>query len=192
MRAAYFARSSHCSLTPPTATSSSRPYTALRARGGSRGCNFDRGANVLGTEGRLTGQSRIDFGRRWLPCPLVAHSEIRQFCGETDERACIRLKMALAAGLKPPILCVGELSRRACEARKTESCVERQFRCGVTALTSAEVLRIILRTNRFGNFARVAQRTPIWLAEDASVPIQQAAQCLRLNGAARLRFSRGT
>src|ERR1700689_1431806 len=39
---------------------------------------------------------------------IIAHSERRQFFGETDESANKKIKSALAAGLTP-ILCMGEL-----------------------------------------------------------------------------------
>lgn len=73
---------------------------------------------------------------------IIAHSERRQFCGETDETANKKVKAALAAGLTP-ILCLGEtLAER--EAGRTEQVLERQFTGGVAALTGAEFSRIIL------------------------------------------------
>jgi triosephosphate isomerase (TIM) len=94
-------------------------------------------------EGAFTGQVSAamlaDVGCRAV---LVAHSETRQFCAETDERASKKVRMALAAGLTP-ILCVGEqLAER--ERGKTEEVLERQFRGGVAALTGAEFSRILL------------------------------------------------
>jgi triosephosphate isomerase (TIM) len=73
---------------------------------------------------------------------IIAHSERRQFCGETDETANKKVKAALAAGLTP-ILCVGEtLAER--ESGKTEQVLQRHFTGGVAALTGAEFSRIIL------------------------------------------------
>ncbi|HEY2647241.1 MAG TPA: triose-phosphate isomerase, partial [Candidatus Acidoferrales bacterium] len=73
---------------------------------------------------------------------ILAHSERRQFCGETDETANLRVRAALAAGLTP-ILCVGEqLAER--ESGRTEEVLERQFSGGLTALTTDEFSRIIL------------------------------------------------
>jgi triosephosphate isomerase len=73
---------------------------------------------------------------------IIAHSERRQFCGETDETANKKVKAALAAGLRP-ILCVGELLTDR-EGGRTEHVLERQFHGGVAALTGAEFSRIIL------------------------------------------------
>ena len=73
---------------------------------------------------------------------IIAHSERRQFCGETDETANKRVKAALAADLTP-VLCVGEtLAER--EGGRTEEVLERQFTGGVAALTGPEFSRIIL------------------------------------------------
>src|ERR1019366_3413545 len=59
-------------------------------------------------EGACTGEVSpgmlVEAGCRAV---LIAHSERRQFFGETDERANKKVKAALAAGLTP-ILCVGE------------------------------------------------------------------------------------
>src|ERR1035437_10832368 len=94
-------------------------------------------------EGAFTGEVSaamlVEMGCRAV---LIAHSERRQFFGETDERANKKVKAALAAGLTP-ILCVGEtLAER--ESGKMEEVLERQFRGGVAALTGAEFSRIIL------------------------------------------------
>lgn len=56
---------------------------------------------------------------------LVAHSERRQLCGETDETARARARAALAAGLDV-ILCVGETEAER-EAGKTDAVLRRQL-----------------------------------------------------------------
>src|SRR5579862_7856792 len=59
-------------------------------------------------EGAFTGEVSaamlVEAGCRAV---MIAHSERRQFFGETDESANKKVKSALAAGLTP-ILCVGE------------------------------------------------------------------------------------
>jgi len=55
---------------------------------------------------------------------IIAHSERRQYFGETDETANLKLKAALAAKLRP-ILCVGELLEER-EAGLTEEVLRRQ------------------------------------------------------------------
>jgi triosephosphate isomerase len=94
-------------------------------------------------EGAFTGEVSaamlVDAGCRAV---IIAHSERRQFFGETDESANRKVKAALAAGLTP-ILCVGEtLAER--EGAKTEQVLERQFTGGLAALTGSEFSRIIL------------------------------------------------
>jgi len=56
---------------------------------------------------------------------LVAHSERRQLCGETDESARARTRIALEQGLHV-ILCVGETERER-EAAETEAVLRRQL-----------------------------------------------------------------
>ena len=61
------------------------------------------------TEGAFTGEVSprmlIECGCQWV---IIAHSERRQFFGETDETANRKVRAALAADLLP-IVCVGEL-----------------------------------------------------------------------------------
>jgi triosephosphate isomerase len=73
---------------------------------------------------------------------IIAHSERRQFFGETDETANRKVKAALEAGLTP-ILCVGEtLAER--EAGRMQDVLARQFRDSLVALTGEEFSRIIV------------------------------------------------
>jgi triosephosphate isomerase len=94
-------------------------------------------------EGAFTGEVSVpmlvEVGCRAV---IVAHSERRQFCGETDATANLKVKAALAAGLTP-ILCVGETLAEY-EARQTEPVLERQFRGSAAALTGVEFSRIIV------------------------------------------------
>ncbi|HET6145016.1 MAG TPA: triose-phosphate isomerase [Candidatus Acidoferrales bacterium] len=89
--------------------------------------------------GDVSAEMLVEVGCRAV---IIAHSERRQFCGETDDTANKKVKAALAAGLTP-ILCVGELLADR-EAGKTEDVLEREFHGGVAALTGAEFSRIIL------------------------------------------------
>ncbi len=77
----------------------------------ARGTNIQIAAQNLHwqNEGAFTGEVSagmlVEAGCKGV---IIAHSERRQFFGETDESANKKVKAALAAGLKP-ILCVGEL-----------------------------------------------------------------------------------
>ena len=56
---------------------------------------------------------------------LVAHSERREWCGETDESTAARTRTALAEGLHV-IVCIGETLRER-EAGETDAVVRRQL-----------------------------------------------------------------
>ena len=134
------AGSTHCDIVVAP------PFTALAAAvEAAKGTSISIAAQNMHweTEGAFTGEISagmlLEGGCRAV---IIAHSERRQFFGETDERANKKVKAALAAGLTP-LLCVGEsLAER--EGKKTEEVLERQFRGGVAALTGAEFSRIIL------------------------------------------------
>lgn len=133
-------RSTHCEIVVAP------PFTALAASVESvRGTAISIAAQNMHwqAEGACTGDVAagmlVEVGCRAV---IVAHSERRQFCGETDETANKKVKAALAGGLTP-ILCVGELLADR-EAGRTEQVLERQFQGGVAALTGAEFSRIIL------------------------------------------------
>lgn len=73
---------------------------------------------------------------------IIAHSERRQFYGETNESVNRKTRAALASGLTA-IVCVGEtLSER--EAGRAESVVETQLNGGLQGLTVADMERIIV------------------------------------------------
>jgi triosephosphate isomerase len=122
------------------------PFTALAAAvEAARGTAIHIAAQNLHweAEGAFTGEVSagmlVEAGCRAV---IIAHSERRQYFGETDASANKKVKAALAAGLTP-ILCVGEtLTER--EGGKTEKVLEQQFRGGLAALTGAEFSRIIL------------------------------------------------
>ena len=73
---------------------------------------------------------------------LVAHSERRQFFGETDDTARRRLVAARRAGLRP-ILCVGEtLEQR--DRGETEKVLKSQLEGALLGLEASEVLDMVL------------------------------------------------
>ena len=102
------------------------------------------GQNVYwANEGAFTGEVSprmlVEAGCRAV---IIAHSERRQFFGETDESANRKVKAALAVGLTP-ILCLGEILADR-EAGNTQKVLEKQFRGSLAALTPVEFSRIIL------------------------------------------------
>ena len=94
-------------------------------------------------EGAYTGEVSADMlkavGSKWV---IVAHSERRQYFGETDESAQKKILAALEAGLSP-IYCVGEkLHDR--EGGKTNQVLESQCIGGVTNLTPEQFSQIAI------------------------------------------------
>src|SRR5436853_507870 len=84
------------------------------------------------SRGRSTSAARRSSCRRSWPMlrevgvygTLVAHSERRELCGETDETTAARVQAALAEGLHV-IACVGEMLAER-EAGETEAVLRRQ------------------------------------------------------------------
>ncbi len=73
---------------------------------------------------------------------LVAHSERRQFFGETDETAAKKVAAALKADLTP-ILCVGEtLAQR--KAGETFDVVDRHVKGGLSAIPPADAAKVVI------------------------------------------------
>jgi triosephosphate isomerase len=181
------ARSTHCDILVAP------PYTALAAAVESaKGTAISIAAQNMHweAEGAFTGEVSagmiVEAGCRAV---LIAHSERRQFFGETDEGANKKVKAALAAGLTP-ILCVGEtLAER--EGRRTEEVLERQFRGGTAALTGAEFSRIILAYEPVWAIGTGRTATPEMAADAHRFLRQQAAAGFAPERAAGLRILYG-
>jgi triosephosphate isomerase (TIM) len=141
-------------------------------------------------EGAFTGEISpkmlVEAGCRAV---IIAHSERRQFCGETDVTANKKVKAALAAGLTP-ILCVGELLAER-EAGQTEQVLERQFSGGVAALTGAEFSRIILAYEPVWAIGTGRTATPEMAAEAHRFLRQQAAGNFTADRASGMRILYG-
>lgn len=134
------AQSTHCEIVicPPFV---SVPAAAEAARG----TRIEIGGQNLfwAKEGAYTGEISAGMlkaaGCNWV---IVAHSERRQYFGETDQTANKKIVAALEAGLTP-IYCVGEkLEER--EARQTHAILETQCAGGMTALTPEQFSRIVI------------------------------------------------
>ena len=93
----------------------------------TKGTNVKVGAqNVhFAKSGAYTGEISADMLKELgVEYVIIGHSERRQYFGETDESVNMRLKQALAKGLKP-IVCVGEtLTER--EKNKTKRVLKKQ------------------------------------------------------------------
>jgi triosephosphate isomerase len=169
------------------------PFTALPA---AVDAAQDTAISIAGqdlhwdAEGAFTGEVSarmlVEAGCRAV---IIAHSERRQYFGETDESANKKVKAALAAGLTP-ILCVGEtLAER--EGNKTEEVLERQLHRGVAALTGAEFSRIILAYEPVWAIGTGRTATPEMAAEAHRFLRQQASAGFTTERAAGLRILYG-
>lgn len=94
-------------------------------------------------EGAYTGEVSagmlVAVGCKWV---IVAHSERREYFGETEESALKKIRAALEAGLTP-IYCVGErLHER--ESGHTHQVLERQLRGCVGQLTPDQFRGVVI------------------------------------------------
>lgn len=87
--------------------------------------------------GEVSGEMLKAVGCRWV---LIAHSERRQYFGETDATAHKRVLAALEAGLTP-IVCVGEVLEDR-EAGRTDSVLEKQFTGAISPLSDEQFAHI--------------------------------------------------
>ena len=113
------------------------PYTDLWAvKQAIEGSKIKLGAeNVAWADnGAFTGEISADMLKEiGVEYVIIGHSERRQYFGETDESVNMRLKQALAKGLKP-IVCVGEtLTER--EKNKTRKVLKKQILEGFKDVT---------------------------------------------------------
>jgi triosephosphate isomerase len=110
-----------------------------------RGTHIQIGGQNLfwAKEGAYTGEISADMlkaaGSKWV---IVAHSERRQYFGETDESGNKKIVAALESGLTP-IYCVGEkLHER--ESAKTNQVLETQCLGGIANLTPEQFSGIVM------------------------------------------------
>ncbi len=141
-------------------------------------------------EGAFTGEVStrmlVEAGCRSV---IIAHSERRQFFGETDETAGRKVKAALASGLTP-IFCVGELLAER-EADQTRVVLDRQFRGALATLTSAEFSRIIIAYEPVWAIGTGRTATPEIAAEAHRFLRELAAEFFGAERAAELRILYG-
>ncbi|MBV8817997.1 MAG: triose-phosphate isomerase [Acidobacteriaceae bacterium] len=132
------------------------------------------GQNVYwAKEGAYTGEVSGDMlqaaGCRWV---LVAHSERRQFFGETDATAHKKIVAAIHAGLTP-IVCVGEhLAER--EAGHTDSVLKAQIEGGIAPLAPEQFAKIVIAYEPVWAIGTGKTATPE-IAADAHHTIRQLA-----------------
>ena len=95
------------------------------------------------TSGAYTGEVAVDMLES-VGCTycILGHSERRQYYGETDEKLCVKVKLALDKAIKP-IFCVGEnLEER--EAGKHFEVVEAQVKNVLYTLSAEEMKNVVV------------------------------------------------
>ncbi len=134
------ADASHCEIVicPPFVNL----QTAVEA---TRGTRIETGGQNMFWEkegaftGEISGAMLKAVGSKWV---LIAHSERRQYFGETNENARKKILAALDSGLTP-VYCVGEsLDER--EGGATHEILGNQLLGGVTGLTVDQFLKITI------------------------------------------------
>lgn len=169
------------------------PFTAIAAcveaaRGSAIGITAQDmyWANEGAFTGEVSPRMLVEAGCRAV---IIAHSERRQFFGETDDSANRKVKAALAAGLTP-ILCVGEaLADR--EAGNTQKVLEKQFRGSLAALIPAEFSRIMIAYEPIWAIGTGRTATPEIAAEAHKFLRELAAASFTAEYAASLRILYG-
>lgn len=110
-----------------------------------KGTNVKLGSqNVHWAEsGAYTGELSCDMLKACgVEYVVIGHSERRQYFGETDETVNLRVKAAVAAGLKP-IVCVGE-SKEQRENAYTNALVSYQTLIALSGLTLDQIKEIVI------------------------------------------------
>jgi triosephosphate isomerase len=143
-------------------------------------------ANEGAFTGEVSPRMLVEAGCRGV---IIAHSERRQFFGETDESANRKVKAVLAAGLTP-ILCVGEMLADR-EAGNMQKVLEKQFRGSLAALTTAEFSRIIMAYEPVWAIGTGRTATPEIAAEAHKFLRDLAAASFTAEDAASLRILYG-
>ncbi len=122
------------------------PFTALYSVAETlKGSNIHLSAQNLNdkAEGAYTGEvsARMltDAGCAYV---IIGHSERRTLYGEKDAVINAKIKIALAAGLKP-IFCIGEtIDER--EENRTFNVIERQIKEGLNNLDTGDIRRVVI------------------------------------------------
>lgn len=141
-------------------------------------------------EGAFTGEISAPMlkaaGCRWV---LVAHSERRQYFGETNQTAAKKLVAALEASLTP-IYCVGEtLSER--EANRATHVLETQCSAGLAGLTKEQFEKIVMAYEPIWAIGTGKVATPEIAAEAHRCLRDQARKLFGAEAAAQCRILYG-
>jgi len=171
------AESSHCRIVicPPS-------IDLVAAADAATDSNVEIGAQNMcwAKEGAYTGEIAgpmlVAAGCRWV---LIAHSERRQYFGETSEGSAKKISAALEVGLTP-VYCIGEtLEER--ESGRAEMVLESQFHGAVSHLRVGEFEKVVIAYE------------PVWAIGTGKVATPEMAQAAHhfIRSQARVRFGDG-
>lgn len=120
---------------------------------------------------------------------IIGHSERRQYFGETDDTVNLKLRAALAAGLKP-IVCIGEVLQER-EAGVTEDVLRRQCSVAFRDISGGEAIPIVVAYEPVWAIGTGKTATPELAAEAHRVIRAQAAEAFGEGVATQLRILYG-
>jgi triosephosphate isomerase len=130
--------------------------------------------------GELSAPLARDAGATWT---LVGHSERRHKFGETDDETGLKVRAALAAGLRP-VLCVGEtLDQR--QAGAKENVVRRQLEAGIGGLDPVSLQQVAIAYEPVWAIGTGVNATPA----DAAAMHRMIREWLARRSAAAIRYS---
>ena len=120
---------------------------------------------------------------------IIGHSERRQYFGETDDTVNRKLRVALAAQLKP-IVCVGEVIQER-EAGLTEEVLRRQCSVAFRAISGAEAGPLIVAYEPVWAIGTGKTATPELAVEAHRVIRREAAKAFGESVAGQMRILYG-
>jgi triosephosphate isomerase len=120
---------------------------------------------------------------------IIGHSERRQYFGETDETVNLKLRSALAAGLKP-IVCVGEVLQER-EIGLTEDVLRRQCSVAFREVSSGEAIAMAIAYEPVWAIGTGKTATPEMASAAHEIIRAEAAEVFGIGVAGQMRILYG-
>jgi len=120
---------------------------------------------------------------------IIGHSERRQYFGETDETVNLKLRSALAAGLKP-IVCVGEVLQER-EVGLTEDVLRRQCNIAFREVSSGEAIAMSIAYEPVWAIGTGKTATPEMASAAHEIIRAEAAEVFGIGVAGQMRILYG-
>jgi triosephosphate isomerase (TIM) len=120
---------------------------------------------------------------------IIGHSERRQYFGETDEKVNLKLRSALAAGLRP-IVCVGEVIQER-EAGLTEDVLRRQCNVAFREISGGEAIPMVIAYEPVWAIGTGKTATPEMASAAHEIIRSEAAEVFGIGVAGQMRILYG-